>query len=135
MYTFIKEIIMSISRFYSRFLPALVLILILSAATFAFAAANTVPESGAGDGTGTISGYTVSNVKYNLNATTPSNVDSVQFTLVATAGAGTPTSVHVQMNGAGSWFSCTNTSGTTWSCNLTGITALNATNLRVVAAQ
>jgi hypothetical protein len=125
---------MSISRLYSRFLPALMLVLILAAAAFAFAAANVVPESGAGDGSGNITGYTVSAIKYNLNAATPSTVDSVQFTLTPTAGAGTPTAVHVQLNGGGSWFNCTLAAGT-WTCNLTGITALNATALRVVAAQ
>jgi hypothetical protein len=125
---------MIVSRLYSRFLPALMLVLILAAAAFAFAAANVVPESGAGDGSGAISGYTVTNVHYNLNATTPTNIDSVQFTLAPTAGAGTPASVQVQLNGGGSWFSCSLAAGT-WTCNLSGVTALSANNLRVVAAQ
>jgi len=125
---------MSVSRIYTRFLPALMIVLILAAAAFAFAAANTVPNSGAGDGSGTISGYTVASIHYNLNTTTPSNVDSVQFTLTPAAGVGAPTDVSVQMNGGGSWFACSVAAGT-WTCNLTGITALNATQLRVVAAQ
>ena len=122
------------SRSYTRFLPALMLILILAAASYAFAAANVVPETGAGDGSGTISGYTVSNIHYNLNATNPANIDSVEFTLAPTAGAGAPASVQVQLNGGGTWFSCSLAAGT-WTCNLSGVTALNATNLRVVAAE
>lgn len=125
---------MSVSRLYSRFLPALMLVLILATAAFAFAAANVVPETGAGDGSGTISGYTVSNIHYNLNATNPANIDSVEFTLAPTAGAGAPASVQVQLNGGGTWFSCSLAVGT-WTCNLSGVTALNATNLRVVAAE
>jgi hypothetical protein len=110
------------------------LILILAAASYAFAAANVVPETGAGDGSGTISGYTVSNIHYNLNATNPANIDSVEFTLAPTPGAGAPASVQVQLNGGGTWFSCSLAAGT-WTCNLSGVTALNATNLRVVAAE
>lgn len=123
------------SRSYSRFLPALMLVLILAAAAYAFAAANVVPETGAGDGSGVISGYTVSNIHYNLNATNPSNIDSVQFTLAATAGAGVPSSVQVQLNGGGSWYTCSLATGT-WTCPLgAGFTVLSASNLRVIAAQ
>ena len=57
----------------------LALILILAAAIDGFAAANTVPDSGAGDGEGTIYGYEVTNIEYTLNATDPGNIDSVEF--------------------------------------------------------
>jgi hypothetical protein len=126
---------MNITRFYTRLLPVTMLLLILAAAAFAFADANTVDPSGAGDGSAAISGYTITTIRYTLNATTPTNVDSVQFTVTPAGGASAPTVVKVQLNGAGSWFACTNTAGTTWSCTLTGVTALSATNLRVVAAQ
>ena len=116
-----------------RGLGTLILVLILAAAVYAFAAANTVPESGAGDGTGTISGYTISTIRYALNATTPTNIDSVSFTITPAGGASAPTTVYVQLNGAGSWYSCT--LGANWSCALTGQTVLAASNLRVVAAQ
>jgi hypothetical protein len=122
------------SRSYSRYLPALMLVLILAAAAYAFAAANTVPETGAGDGNGAISGYAVNNIHYNLNAANPATLDSVQFTLAAIAGAGTPTSVRVQLNGGGSWYTCTVAAGT-WTCPVAGTTVLSANNLRVVAAE
>jgi hypothetical protein len=126
---------MSISRFSVRFMPALLVILILSVAAYAFAASNTVDESGAGDGQAAISGYTITAIRYTLNATTPTTIDSVQFNVAPTGGAQAPTTVKAQLNGAGSWFSCTNTSGTSWSCTLTGVTVQAASQLRIVAAQ
>jgi hypothetical protein len=125
---------MSVSRLYSRFLPALMLVLILAAAAFAFAAANVVPVTGAGDGANTISGYTVGAIHYNLAAADPTTISSVQFTLTPiTLGAGVPADVQVQINGGGSWYTCS-LAAPTWTCPL-GISVLSATNLRVVAAQ
>jgi hypothetical protein len=69
----------------SRILGALVVAVALGTGAYAFTATNTVPNSSAGSGSGTISGYTVSAVEYQLNATTPSNIDSVTFTLSANA--------------------------------------------------
>ena len=122
------------SRSYSRFLPALMLVLILAAAAYAFAAANVVPESGAGDGSATISGYTITNVHYTLNGTNPANIASVQFDVAPTAGAGAAQSVSVQLDG-GTWSTCSLVSGNSWTCSLTGVTAAAAANLHVVAAQ
>lgn len=117
----------------ARFLYPLIFALILAAVTFAYAAANTVPGSGAGDGSGAISGYTVSNVHYVLDTTNPSVISQVTFTL---AGATTPTSVKIQLvSTGGSWYSCTESAGT-WTCNVGGaVTVLAADSLRVVAAQ
>jgi len=102
--------------------------LIFATAAFAFAAANTVPGSTAGDGSGAITGYTITNVHYNLNATNPGNVDSVTFTISPATGT-----VNVELNGS-TWYTCTNTAGSV-SCTTTGLTAVAAANLRVVAAQ
>jgi len=119
-----------------RLLTMLGLLLILSTTAYGFAAANTVPESGAGDGLGTISGYDVTNVTYTLNATTPTNIDKVTFDIDPTAGASAPTTVKAKLVTASStWFACTNTAGTTWDCTVTGVTATAADELRVVAAQ
>jgi hypothetical protein len=47
----------------------------------AFTAANTTPNSSAGeDLAATISGFTISGITYNLNAADPSSIDSVVFT-------------------------------------------------------
>ena len=76
---------MFISRFYARYLPALMLILVLVASAFAFAATNAVPESGAGDGDGDISGYDITNIDYTL-AADPAYLDSVEFDIASTTG-------------------------------------------------
>jgi hypothetical protein len=109
------------------------LILGLSGGAYAFTASNTVPTGHAGDGTGLISGYTISSIHYTLNSTNPTNVDTVTFTLDnATASGG---SVHVKAGG--SWYSCTatGTPATSVSCTTTGMSVGTAlSSLEVVAA-
>ena len=106
---------------------------VLVAGSYAFTAANTIPASHAGEGTGTVSGYTLTNIHYNLNATNPSNVDSVTFTL-DTAPAATST-LKAQLVSGGSWYSCTN-SGANVTCATTSpqATVLATNQLRVIAA-
>jgi hypothetical protein len=113
-------------------LAALLVAGVLGSAAYAFTASNTVPATTAGSGSGAISGYTVSSVAYNLNATTPTNLDSVAFTIAPT----TASVVKIQLAAAGTWYSCTNTSGSV-SCNTTSpqATVAGATNLTVVATQ
>jgi hypothetical protein len=52
----------------------LALALLVGVAIYAFAAANTVPATRAGDGSGAISGYTASSVVYTLNSSDPSKM-------------------------------------------------------------
>lgn len=119
-----------------RLVVMFALLLLLAAVSYGFAAANVLPETGAGDGQQTISGYTITNVTYTLNTTTPSNIDKVTFDIAPTAGASAPTTVKAKLVAASStWFACSKTTGTTWSCNVTGVTATAADELRVVAAQ
>jgi hypothetical protein len=130
------EVYKEVSRIFrpKSFLTA-VMVLILAMAIYGFAAANVVPESGAGDGSGTISGYTVSNIDYVLNAANPANIDSVSFDIAATAGAGAPDTIEVQLISGGSWFSCVDGGGGSWSCAVAGVTVLAADNLHVVAVE
>ena len=111
----------------------LLIVLVLSMAIYAFAAANVVPASSAGDGSGAISGYTVSAIHYVLNAANPGNIDSVTFTLsTAPAVGGT---IKIMMNGT-DWYSCTNvTTAVTCITTTPQANVLGATNLRVVVAQ
>jgi hypothetical protein len=111
-----------------RTLLAVMLVLILSVAVYGFAAANTVPGSYAGDGSGAISGYTISNIHYALNAANPANIQTVTFD-ISPASAG---DVRITMDGA-TWYTCANSSGNV-SCSVTQ-PALTAANLRVVAAE
>jgi hypothetical protein len=97
-----------------RIVVAIVLGLLVATAVNALVASNTVPGTAAGSGAGTISGYTVTNVAYNLNSTNPANIDSVSFTLDASA-----TTVRIKLDSASSTYypaaNCT-PSGNNWTC-------------------
>jgi len=118
-----------------RNLVVLGLLVIIAGAVYGFAAANTVKESAAGDGEGDISGYTITNISYDLDADDPSLLDSVSFNVaVADTDAGAATEVAAQI--AGEWFTCANAGGTTFDCAIGGaVSVLNAEILRVVAVQ
>jgi hypothetical protein len=115
----------------NRYLLAAAAAAVVAPAAYAFTAANTVPNSSAGSGAGTISGYTVSSVSYTLNGTNPQNVDQVAFTISPTSGT-----VKVQVVSGGSWYACTNTAGSV-TCATTSpqATAAAVNQLTVVAAQ
>jgi hypothetical protein len=119
-------------------MPLLVLVLAgvgLSGAGYAFAAANTVPTSKAGDGSGAITGYTVSAVVYDLNAAAPQNIDQVTFNVDSVPPAGSKIRLKLVSGGA-TWYTCTN-AGTAVTCNTTvpQATVASADELRVVVAQ
>jgi hypothetical protein len=100
----------------------------------AFTASNTVPASKAGDGSGTVTGFVLSSVHYNLNSTSPGNIDSVTFTLDSAPVAGS--TLKAQLDAAGSWYTCSNV-GTAATCTTTSpqMTVAGTTQLRVVIAQ
>jgi FlaG/FlaF family flagellin (archaellin) len=118
-------------RFRSSKLFVVVLaVLVFATAAYAFAAANTVPASYAGEGSAAISGYTVSNIVYTYDTANPSNVSDVDFDLNAAAS-----NVDVSLTAAGTLQGCTNTGGNSWNCPITGVTVTSASTLRVVASQ
>ena len=105
---------------------------VIGSSVFAFTATNTLPANTyAGDGSVAISGFTISSIDYTLNATTPTNLDAVTFTIAPTSAS----TVKVRLAAAGSWYSCTNTAGSV-SCATTSpqATVSGATQLTVVAA-
>lgn len=108
---------------------------------YAFTATNTVPQSNVGAGSGTVSGYTVSNVHYNLNATTPTNVDSLTFNVspsIPSTGNGTVVIAVDLTSGATSRYTCSrNAAGDVVTCATTSpqLVADAVVKLTVVAAQ
>ncbi len=122
-----------ISRvFKRRNLALLALFVLLVGAIYGFAASNTVPASKAGDGEGGVSGYTVTNVKYNLG-TDPSTISSVEFDLDAAA-----TTVKIQLDDDedSDWYNCSVSTTNHATCSVGGaVTVLAVDNLRVVAVQ
>lgn len=106
---------------------------ILIASNLGFAAASTVPATSAGDGSGAISGYTISRIRYRVRPSNPGLLNTVTFRLNAAA-----TTVRVELWPGGPWLSCRNTSGRNWRCPGTGSAmgpVRQLSSLRVVAAQ
>lgn len=126
---------MLVARATARKMWLIALCVVLASLGYGYAAGNTVPTSNAGDGVGAVSGYTVSAIHYNLNASSPQNLSSIQFTVapaVPVTGA-----VRVSIDNGTSWLAanaCTVTGGTSVSCTTTS-TVSSVTDLRVVAAQ
>ena len=98
---------MTLFRRPSRLVIVALVAVAIGAGVYAYAAANTVPGSTAGAGSGAISGYTVSGITYTLNATTPTNLDAVSFTIAPTAA----TTVNAQLASGGAWYTCANAAG------------------------
>jgi hypothetical protein len=113
----------------SKLFIVVVVALIFATSAYAFAASNTVPGTVAGEGAGAVSGYTVTAIVYNLDATTPSNIDSVTFTL---SGAATTVKASVT---PGTFYNCTVVTGNNWTCTTTApqATVTGATNLDIIA--
>ena len=102
----------------------------LATGVYAFTATNTVPDSNAGSGSGTISGYTVPTVAYQLNGTTPSNIDSMTFTLNAAA-----TTVKAKVvSGSTTYTDCSVAGGVNVTCDFSpDIAITTADQLSVIA--
>ena len=110
-------------------LIAFVVIMVVST-TYAFAAGNTVLPATGGDGASDVSGYTITNVSYSLDATDPTKLDGISFTLNTSAR-----SVRAKLSAAGStWYTCNPLSGNDWSCNTPGATTISIDQLRVTAS-
>jgi hypothetical protein len=114
---------------------------VIGVAAFAFTASNTVPATTVGAGSGAVSGYTVSNVHYTLNTTTPVNIDSLTFTVspvIPSTGTGKVVVAAALSVGGPTNYNCTsNVAGETITCATTTpqLTADKITGLTVVAAQ
>jgi hypothetical protein len=124
-----------------KFAVAGVASLAIAGGAYAFTASNTVPNSTVGAGAGTVSGYTVTNLHYALNATTPSNIDSLTFTVspvIPTAGTGKVLVQATLSTGGPTTYTCTtNAAGDLVTCPTTTpqLTADKLTSVTVVAAQ
>jgi hypothetical protein len=112
----------------------IVLALILSVTTYAFAAANTVPATNAGDGSATISGYAITGVTYTV---TNDTITGMSFTVTPLVTATNyAKSVSVRLTSGGTWYSCTmGADNLTATCSGMNVTAASASLLQVVAAQ
>ena len=113
-----------------RFVAIAIVLALLMAAAYGFAAANTVGASKAGSGSQTISGYDVSAVSYDLDGEA-NNITAVNFTLDGAA----KTVKAKLVSGSTTYFPCTNSGDMNWTCAVTGVSATQANQLAVNAAQ
>ncbi|MFZ5882044.1 MAG: hypothetical protein ACOY0R_21950 [Chloroflexota bacterium] len=95
-----------------KVLLVVLVVIVVAASAYAFAAANTVPDSAAGYKANTVPGYTVTNIVYDLDATDPTLVDLITFDISPTSGDVVAAIVKVQTAAAGSWTNCTLAAGT-----------------------
>jgi hypothetical protein len=125
----------------TRLLVAVVAAAAIAGGAYAFTAANTVPATNAGAGTGTVSGYTVTNLHYALDSTTPQNIDSLTFNVspnIPSTGTGKVVVQATLSSGGPNNYTCTtNATGDTVTCATTSpqLTAASLTSVTVVAAQ
>ncbi len=88
-------------------LMGLALVVPLGFVLVGWTAANTVGASKVGEGTGTTSGYNISNVIYTLNDANPSDLDQVDFDLDSSPPVGS--TIRAKLVAAGNdWYACTN---------------------------
>ena len=124
-----------------RVVIAIAIAAILGTGAYAFTASNTVANSTAGSGVGTVSGYTVSAIHYSLNATTPANIDSLTFTVapvIPSTGTGKVIVQAALTSGGPTTYTCSsNTTGETVTCATASpqLLADKLTSLTVIAAQ
>jgi hypothetical protein len=114
-----------------EWLFVVVAVIILASVVYAFTATNIIPASKAGDGSGAISGYTVSDLQW-VFSPDYSKINMVRFNLDAAASI-----VKAKFISTGSsWYSCSfNVS--IWECNTTSpqLSLTDADQLRVIAIQ
>ncbi len=98
-----------------KVLLVFVAVLALAGAAYGFAAGNTVAPSAAGYTAKVISGYTVSNIQYNLKAADPTTVANITFNIAPTTpGDPEAVTVYLQTAVSGPWTTCgVVTTGTT----------------------
>jgi len=105
------------------------LVALVTGAAGGSAACNVVPPSFAGDGSGSVSGYAVTNVRWDPAPGDPARLAAVRFELDAAA-----THVASSPDGGASWFPCS-PAGTEWVCPLGGFPVALAGALRIVAVE
>jgi hypothetical protein len=124
-----------------KIIVAAIVILAVAGGAYAFTASNTVPATTAGAGSGVVSGYTITNIHYVLDTTTPANIDSMTFSVspvIPSTSGGVVTAQATLSTGGPDNYSCTtNTAGALVTCATTvpQLTAATITGVTIVAAQ
>jgi hypothetical protein len=114
------------------------LAIVVAGGVYGFAAANSVPASAAGYSASVVSGYTITNIVYDLNATDPTLVDKITFLAAPSTGTLVAALAKIQTVTAGAWTSCVLVAGTapsmTVTCTTTGLPIADITALNIVVS-
>ncbi len=113
-------------------------VIVVAASAYAFAAQNTVPDSAAGYKANVIPGYTVTDIVYDLDATNPTLVDAITFKIAPSSGTVVAAIVKLQTVTGGTWTDCSLVAGTapsmTVTCTYGSLELINVTALNIVAS-
>ena len=112
-------------------------VLVIAGSAYAFAAANTVPDSAAGYKASVVSGYTVSNIVYDLDDADPTTVDAITFDITPTSGSAAAVLVKIQTETSGTWTDCSLSGtgpGMAATCTFGALMLEDVTALNVVAS-
>ena len=114
------------------------LAIVVAGGVYGFAAANTVPDTAAGYKASTVSGYTITSIVYDLNATDPTLVDEITFLASPTSGTLVAVLAKIQTATGGAWTDCVLVAGTapsmTVTCTITGRPLVDITALNIVVS-
>jgi hypothetical protein len=100
-----------------KVLLIVLVVIAIAGSAYAFAAANTVPDSAAGYKANTVPGYTVTGIVYDLNSTDPTKVENIKFSISPTTGTVVAAIVKIQTAATG-WKDCDLTAGTAPAMNV-----------------
>jgi hypothetical protein len=105
---------------------------------YAFAAQNTIEDSAAGYKAVVVPGYTVTNIVYDLDATDPTLVDAITFSISPTSGSAAAALAKIQTVDGGAWTDCSLAAGTLPAMNATcafgSLQVADVTALNIVAS-
>ena len=87
-----------------------------------------------GEGAGGSAGNSVEGIRYGLESSDPTHIESITFTLTPASGSQAPLQVMLSGDGGARWMVCTPLRGSGWTCPI-HVPLRDLTSLRVVAAQ
>jgi hypothetical protein len=117
------------------------IVIAIGGGVYVFMSSDTVPTTTAGSGRSAVSGYAVTNLHYTLNAISPTNIDSLTFTIspavLSTSSSKVTVSTALNTGGPNTYTCTTDTAGLMVTCATTGpqLTADKLTGVTVAAAE
>ena len=121
-----------------KILLIVLVVIVAAGSVYAFAAANTVPDSAAGYKANVIPGYTVTNIVSDLDTTNPTLVDAITFDIAPSSGTVIAAIAKLQTATGGAWTDCTLVAGVAPSmevtCTYGALDLVDVTALNIVAS-